>query len=206
MILGSLVASLILVACAGGNPDTTTYRDADERSLFELPNEWNTYGADELAQLSVVPFIPELAGFPAITLIAFDGAAGRDLANLTVDVTTSPYPIGAQLIRSIGPQSRDLVSRQTLALSAYDLTDVQGIQEIESEDFSFGRQYDGIRRFVGITAEDGELEGAIYMLAVTNPDTTEIYSMAVGCSLACFERQRDEIFKVVDSWLVNTRR
>jgi len=205
-VAAALAAVMALAACGSGSADTTTYRDSSDRTLFELPNAWNVYVADELTQLGAVPFIPDLgSGYPAVSFVAFDGAAGRDLQNITLDVTQSPYPIGAHVIRSIGSQDRDLLSRQTLALSAYDLGTAQGIQAIESEDFSFGREYDGIRRLVGITGDDGELAGAIYILAVTNPDTTEMYSMAAGCSLTCFNEQADEIFKAVDSWLVNTR-
>ncbi len=206
LVAVGLSAALLLAACGSGDTDTTTYRDSSDRTLFELPNEWNVYVADELTQLGPIPFIPELGGYPAVSFVAFDGAAGRDLQNITVDVTQSPYPIGAHVIRSISPQDKDLLSRQTLALSAYDLGTAQGIQAIESEDFSFGSEFDGIRRLVGITGEDGELAGALYILAVTNPEATEMYSMAAGCSLACFNEQADDIFKAVDSWLVNTRR
>lgn len=205
--VAALAGGLLLAACGGGDPNTTTYRDANDRTLFELPIAWNVYVADELTQLGEIAFIPDLGGgYPAISFVAFDGAAGRDLQNITLDVTQSPYPIGAHVIRSINPQDKDLLSRNTLALSAYDLATAQGVQAIESEDFTFGREYDGIRRLVGLTGDDGELAGAIYILAVTNPEATEMYSMAAGCSLACFNEQADEIFKAVDSWLVNTRR
>ena len=203
-----IAAAMVLTACGGGSPDKTTYRDADDRTLFELPNDWNLYPADELVQIGrPVPFLPDIGGYRPISFVAFDGAAGRSLENLKLEVAMSPYPIGAQIVRQIGPDERSLLSRHILALSAYDMVNAaQGIQMIESEDFSFGRDYDGVRRLVGVTNEDGRIEGAVYILAVTNPEVTEIYSMAAGCSLACFNRQSTEIFEAVNSWAVNTRR
>ncbi|MDE0138817.1 MAG: hypothetical protein OXQ26_09580, partial [bacterium] len=51
-----LVGALLLTACGGGDPDITVYRDAENRSLFELPKNWNLYRADELSQIAPVPF------------------------------------------------------------------------------------------------------------------------------------------------------
>ena len=159
--LAALIAvAMALSACGGGNPDTITYRDADNRSLFELPKDWNLYPADELVQVGPVPFLPDIGGYRPVSFVAFDGAAGRSLDNLRVEVAASPHPIGAQIIRQISPEDRSLLSRQILALSAYDLVNAaQGVEMIQSEDFSFGRDYDGIRRLVGVTDDDGDLGG-----------------------------------------------
>ena len=201
-----IVGAFMLTACGVGNPDTTTYRDTENRSLFELPNEWNLYRADELVQIGPVPFLPDIGGYRPVSYVAFDGAAGRNLENLALDVTESPFPVGAQIIRQISPDEKEILSRRMMAMSAYNVQNPgQGV-EINIEDFSFGRDYEGIRAFVGFTREDGGLEGLVYVLAVTNPEVTELYSMAAGCSLDCFSRQQEHILEAVDSWVVNTRR
>lgn len=200
------VLPLLLVACGLGGSDTTTYRDAQDRSLFELPDNWNLYGAEEVSRLEEVPLIPDMNGYQPISYVAFDGAAGRNLDNLTLEITKSPFPVGAQIIRQISPADKDLLSRQLLTLSAFDLGEPGlGVQSIQNEDFSFGRDYEGVRRLLGITDGEGQLQGAIYILAVTNPNATQLYSMAAGCSLACFQERRTEISRAVDSWIVNTR-
>lgn len=204
-----IAVSLILGACAtgGSGSEFQTYQDPDNRTLFELPSDWNHYILDQLTQLESVPFIPDLGGYQPITYVAFDGAAGvANLQNMTIDVTESPYPVGARIIRSITQTEKEELSRSTLTSSVYEFASAQGLQNIQVSDFSFGNAYDGVRKLVGVTSEDGVEEGAIYMVVVTNPEVTEMYSMAVGCSLACFQERSDEIFKAVDSWLVNTRR
>ncbi len=201
-----LVGAMLLTACGGGDPDITVYRDTENRSLFELPKDWNLYRADELSQIAPVPFVPDLGGYRPISFVAFDGAAGRDLNNLSLDAASSPFPVGAQIIRQISPEEKDLLSRRLMAVSAYDITDPgQGV-EIDTWDFTFGRDFEGIAATVGLTAQDGQSQGLVYVLAVTNPEATELYSMAAGCSLECFAREGDQIVAAVESWIVNTRR
>ena len=201
-----LVGVMLLTACGGGDPDITVYRDAENRSLFELPKNWNLYRADELSQIAPVPFVPDIGGYRPISFVAFDGAAGRNLNNLSLDAATSPFPVGAQIIRQISTEEKDLLSRRLMAVSAYDVTNPgQGV-EIDTWDFTFGRDFEGIGATVGLTTQDGQSQGLVYVLAVTNPEATELYSMAAGCSLECFAREGEQIVAAVESWIVNTRR
>lgn len=203
----AIVASLVLTACAGGDPSKVTYRDTENRSLFELPKDWHLYRADELVQAGPVPFLPDIGG-SMLSYVAFDGAAGRDLENLITGAATSPYPLGAQIIRQISPEEKNLLSNRFMAESAYaTYTPNLGVQILDLvEDSEFGRDYDGIRGYLGVTEGDNALEGVIYVRAVHNPDVTQLYSMAVGCSLECFTRERQEIEQTVNSWVVNTRK
>ena len=201
-----LVGVMLLTACGGGDPDITVYRDTENRSLFELPKNWNLYRADELAQIAPVPFVPDIGGYRPISFVAFDGAAGRNLKNLSLDAATSPFPVGAHIIRQVSAEEKDLLSRRLMAVSAYDVTNPgQGV-EIDTWDFTFGRDFEGIGATVGLTTQDGQSQGLVYVLAVTNPEATELYSMAAGCSLECFAREGDKIVAAVESWIVNTRR
>ena len=197
--------ALLLAGCGVTDSDTTVYKDLENRSLFELPKEWNLYRADELSLITPIPFVPDMGGYQPISFVAFDGAAGRNLANLNLDVTTSPFPIGAHIIRQISTEEKELLSRRLMARLAYDVTGPgQGV-EIDTWDFTFGREFEGIGATVGLTNEEGSSQGLVYLLSVTNPSTTELYSIAAGCSLECFVRERDQIVGAVESWIVNTR-
>ncbi|MDE0169299.1 MAG: hypothetical protein OXS29_07255 [bacterium] len=201
------LAALLSACGGGGNPDTITYRDAEDRSLFELPNDWHLYRADELVQVAPVPFLPDTGG-NIVSFVAFDGAAGRNLGNVALDAAASEFPVGAQIIRRISDTERNDISNRSMALSAYNAyTAGLGVEMLNLvDDPSFDRNYDGIRGYLGVTLQDGSLEGVIYVRAVHNPDMTELYSMAAGCSLDCFTRERDVIEEAVNSWVVNTRR
>lgn len=202
-----MVFSVVLAACGGGDPDKIIYRDTENRSLFELPRDWNLYKADELVQAGPVPFLPDTGG-SFLSYVAFDGAAGRNLGNLVTGAAESPYPLGAQVIRQIGADEKNLLSNLYMAESAYaTYSSSLGMQILQlDDDPDFDRDYDGIRGYLGITQGDSDLQGVIYVRAGHNPDGTELYSMAVGCSLECFTRERQEIEQAVNSWVVNTRR
>ena len=199
--------SLALAACGGSDPDKVTYRDAENRSLFELPRDWHLYRADELVRTGPVPFLPDTGG-SILSYVAFDGAAGRNLGNLVTGAAASPYPLGAQIIRQVSADEKNLLSNLYMAESAYaTYNSGLGVQIIQlDEDPDFDREYDGIRGYLGVTQGDNDLQGVIYVRAGHNPDGTELYSMAVGCSLECFTRERQVIEQAVNSWVVNTRR
>ena len=203
-----VLLSVVMTACAGGgDPDKITYRDAQNRSLFELPKDWNLYRADELVQAGPVPFLPSTGG-NIVSYVAFDGAAGRNLGNLISGAAGAPYPLGAQIIRQISADDKNLLSNLFMAESAYATYNSNlGLQILQlDEDPEFDRDYDGIRGYLGVTQGDSDLQGVIYVRAGHNPDGTELYSMAVGCSLECFTRERQEIEQAVNSWVINTRR
>ena len=204
-----LVAALATVvsACGEGSSETITYHDADDRSLFELPNDWHLYPADELVQVAPVPFLPDTGGH-MVSFVAFDGAAARNLGNVALDAAASEYPLGAQIIRQISDTQRNDISNRSMALSAYNVDSAGlGVEMLNLvDDPEFDRNYDGIRGYLGVTLEDGTLEGVIYVRAVHNPEMTELYSMAAGCSVDCFTRERQTIEEAVNSWIVNTRR
>lgn len=199
--------SMVISACGGGDPDKVTYRDAENRSLFELPKEWHLYRADELVSAGPVPFLPE-AGGSILSYVAFHGAASRSLGDLATGAAEAQYPLGAQIIRQVSADERNLLSNLYMAESAYaTYSSSLGVQIIRLDnDPDFDRDYDGIRGYLGVTQDDNDLQGVIYVRAGHNPDGTELYSMAVGCSIECFTREQQVIEQAVNSWVVNTRR
>lgn len=202
-----MVIGLVATACAAGDGGgQQVYRDPQERSLFELPADWHLYDAEELSQIQT-QFVMDFGGqLPVVESVGFDRAPGANVANLNVDLTTAAYPIGAHVIRSIGDAERDSVSRGLLESATFSYSEGTGADEVIDEDFSFGSDFEGIRRLVGITDESGNPRGVLYFVSVTDPDDSLLYSMAAGCSFACWEQYQDQIVEVVDSWLVNTKR
>ena len=206
LALSLVVLGLVATACGSSSTGVTEYKDPEDRALFVIPDDWNLYQADELVDVSVVPFSTQFTdGLPVIQQVAFDGAAGRDINNLSVSAAAATYPVGAFTVRSIGAANRDFVSRSVLE----EMVVPQGLfeqgSELLAEDFDFGRNYEGIRRFIPFQDSTTEDQGVVYFVTVTNPDETAIYTIAAGCSTACWETFQDDIVGVVDSWIVNTR-
>ncbi len=207
-----LVVLLVLLgvlasACVSSSSDVIKYRDPDDHSLFEIPNDWHLYERSELGEVGGVPFAANFSGIviPVEGGVAFDGAPAASPDNLAIPFSLSPYPIGSTTVRAITDEARDFISRSLLTqlVVPYDANEV--VRELVNNDFDFGKNYEGVEVVVVYNDEATESDAGVYLISVTDPTVTRMYSMAVGCSLDCFNLHQDEIAKVMESWLVNTR-
>ncbi len=200
------VFAVFASACSTGSSDVIRYRDPDDFSLFEIPKDWHLYERSELGDVGEVPFATDFSGIavPVEAGVAFDGAPAGNPANLAIPFALSPYPIGASAVRAITPDARDIISRSLLTqlVVPYDSNEV--VRELLKNDIDFGQDYSGVEVIVVFTDEATASDVGVYLMSVTDPTVTRMYSMAVGCSLDCFQLHQDEIADVMNSWLVNT--
>ncbi|MFQ5948702.1 MAG: hypothetical protein ACE5KX_07570 [Acidimicrobiia bacterium] len=205
-----LVLALASGACSGsGDKDVLTYKDPDRYSLFKIPTDWNLYDKDDLSGLAGLPFVVRASNFPlpVISQVAFEGSPTRDPANLVQPLSTADFPIGAAVVRTIGSEQRDYISRYHLAelvVPYHSQLEAGEAGELLKEDFAFD-DFAGVRLVLWYTDAQTEETAGVYLISVTDPEVTRMYSIAVGCSERCWELYRDDIASVVDSWLVNTR-
>lgn len=201
------VFGLAMTACSSGGSDTNTITDDESLTRFDLPNDWHSYELAELSTLETLPFDAPYQGFsfPAITSIGFDGAPVEDVNQLGTGLAEANYPIGAASVRQVGDIERDFLSRAMLSQSVLPYRTMANPEEIQKEDFSFGSGFDGVRLLVSFQSETGNDLGVAYLISVSDPDDSRIYSIVAGCNRDCFIANQDTITKVVDSWLVNKK-
>jgi hypothetical protein len=206
---GALLGVVIVSACSAAASSTSNeYRDPEGATLMTFPPSWHVYGPGEVAALSSPPFVSDVNGliFPPVRVMGFDGSPnGSDINNIAKDLATIDFPIGAGTIRTIGDRERDFVSRSVLSQASLPYYGYNDASENLHEDFSFGNGYDGVRRRITYTSSDGSTTGVAYLIAVTDPGDTTMFSAIAGCSLDCYARNQTEIERTVDSWLVNTK-
>jgi hypothetical protein len=161
----------------------------------------------ELSELDDLPFDEAVEGFtfPAVSNLAFDGDPVRDVTHLSRTLPEAEYPIGLMSVRQIGETEKDFLSRAVLTQSLLPYYNLANSQELTKEDFTFGSGFDGVRVLVAFEDEAGENQGVAYLITVSNPEDTRMYSIIAGCSRECFISHQDTIVGVVDSWLVNKR-
>lgn len=198
---------LLMSACGGDSANVVTYTDTERLGRFQIPERWHTYELDELSALADLPFDEPVQGFsfPAVSSLAFDGDPVRDVAHLSRDLFNAEYPIGLMSVRQIGETQKDFLSRAVLTQSVLPYYNLANSQELTKEDFTFGGGFDGVRVLVSFEDEAGQNQGVAYLITVSNPDDTRMYSMIAGCSRECFITHQETIVGVVDSWLVNKR-
>jgi hypothetical protein len=203
----AVIVGVFAAACGGSDSNLLTVTDDQSLSRFDLPSGWHTYQHDELSTLDPLPFDAGYLGFtfPAVTSVGFDGAPVHDVTRLNSSLADVDYPIGAASVRTIGTVERDHVSRALLARSVIPYHTFGNPEEITKEDFSFGSGFEGIRLLVSFENEAGSDLGVAYLIAVSDPEDSRIYSIVAGCNRDCFIANQDTITKVVDSWLVNKK-
>ena len=201
------VSGLLIAACGGGSSDVQTITDDQSLSRFDVPADWHTYELSELSTLERLPFDAEYQSFtfPAITSIGFDGAPVSDVNQLNQSIADSDYPIGAASVRQVGDIEKDFLSRAMLTQSVIAYRTLPNPEELQKEDFTFGNGFDGVRLLVSFESESGSDLGVAYLISVSDPEDSRIYSIVAGCNRDCFIANQDAITKVVDSWLVNKK-
>jgi hypothetical protein len=201
-LLGSALIALVGLACGPeAASDTQTYRDPDERFLFKLPADWNVY-TEELEAVATRPFNgtnPEVSG------VFFDGYPNEDAQHLAVSVAEAQFPIGTAAVRPIDDQERDYISRFLLAQTVLPYQEQEEVREMLKQDFEFADEVEGVRVFVSYRERETDELAVVFLKSVTNADDTRMYSIAVGCSLECFQAYEQDIEEVVESWIINTR-
>ncbi len=198
---------MFIAACSSSSSDVRTVTDDQSLSRFDLPDDWNTYDLSELSTLDELPFDAPYQNFtfPAITSVGFSGAPVADVTQLTAGMAAADYPIGAASVRQVGDIERDFLSRSMLTQSVVPYRNMANPDEIQKEDFSFGNGFDGVRVLFSYESETGTDLGVGYLIAVSDPEDSRIYSIVAGCNRDCFLANQETITKVVDSWLVNKK-
>lgn len=198
------VLGLIAVACSS-DATSIEYKDPNQTALFEVPLNWNLYQGDEVNQ-AVLPFVtPTGATLSVVSAVTFDGAPARGTIDPAASLATSPYPVGSFVVRAVGSEDRDVLSRTILERSvlAQDYTPEPDQATALAGDWAFD-DYEGIVRYLPFT-DPNQAEGIVFFISVTDPADTRILTMAAGCSVQCWEVYGTEIAGVVNSWVVNTK-
>ncbi|HEX5630377.1 MAG TPA: hypothetical protein VFY15_01830 [Acidimicrobiia bacterium] len=204
---GVLVLSLVAAGCASGTDSGLTgVRDAAEQMYFEVPEEWAVYLSDDLSGSTETPFVNQSAelNLPVFSRVVFH-AAGVDAGLPETNTSNVDYPVGAAVVRSIPASMRDQISRYWLAELVLPYHSHPVAQEELKEDISLGEGFDGVKILVLYNDTETETDAAAFLISVTDPEVEFMYSIAIGCSLSCFNEHAQSIIDVVDSWLVNTR-
>lgn len=193
------VTLLLLSGCAGEDSGFRTYRDPEQRFLFRIPADWHLY---EDGSVERTPFFPQV---DAVQAVPFDGFPVPGPENFQRPLSTASHPLGTAAFRPIRQDERDYVSRFVLTQMVVPYQRQEEVQELLKEDVELGNDFEGVQVLVQFREPQTNQLAAVFLQSVTNTDDTALYSIAVGCSVECFQEHRQEITEVVSSWIVNTR-
>ena len=203
-------ALLVVAAALGFAACGTSYhyvKNSDEGLYLKVPNDWKLYDEDQFFRATLEKPSPaqlrDLRQHEWAT--AFDSDPNPSPRNL--NALDSKHPHGFARIHEIGIDEHDTFSMQSarnLVAPVDELIDAGAAQVLDAEE----RTLDGGFRLSHIVVNLGLQKGGYTTLdqtVVVDADTSKLYILAIGCSDTCYERNKDEIHSLVDSWTVRKR-
>lgn len=201
-----VILGLVVSACGSQQDGVDSYSDDAHRMYFEVPKGWHIYESNELGSVES-QFAGPIYTFvlPVAERVGIDGFPSVNANNLAERLSSAQFPIGEAVIRKVGPDLRDQVSRSLVREAGFPLSGFDQVTSYVQEDLNLGGGYLGQRVLASYEDPQGGPVGAVYLAAVSDAADEHIYSIAVGCSRSCVNENIEAIDKVVSSWLVNVR-
>jgi hypothetical protein len=225
-VLVAIGASLLVALSACGEPAYRYVRNTDQRTAFKVPREWAVFDQTQIqggqsGQASTPDPVQWLVG-----LDADPKPASEHILNAQDDLA-SEYPQGIAAVVSLNATQRDSVNMGTLrnlVLPIDSLQDQVGAEAVTIVKYDDRIVKDGFRGMhmevqvaasalatlnagtEGTTGADPSFLSDEYIqmsqTAYYDPDTDNVYFLAVLCEANCFSRNRGDIETVINSWAV----
>ena len=203
VLAGMVVAGLGLASCGGSGYEYVSNTDAG--LYFRVPDSWAVFEVD-----AADTGRPAAVGDPGDAWARLlDRSPTPGPANYQAPVPS--YPVGLATVAAVpDADSRDIINFTTLRALAYDGTDPYTESQVDGSEVQLVDLYDvptaddvrGQRVVFTVHRDDGSYV-TYDQTAMVNNLTTEIYRLLVKCESTCYERNRDEIDEIVDSWTVD---
>jgi len=201
-------ALLVLTACTGsGYHYVKNSTDEGSGTYFKVPDAWRIY--DENAFVRSRHLSPTQAKDAKANgwAVAFDASPRPSLKHY--ENVAPKEPFGIAEVRTLDRQERDefslmamrnyFVPVDDLAQSGVDIT------PLRLEEFTRDGGFHGQRFTFEFTIPSSNESVTVDQVAVIDASTKEIHFLAISCSAQCYERKKDTINTVVDSWTVKER-
>jgi hypothetical protein len=201
-------AALALAACSGsGYHYVKNSTDEGSGTYFKIPEGWRVY--DENQFFAKLDLPPERAKARKATswAIAFDASSKPTLKHFEQPVTAQPFGIAE--VRELGPEERDefsLMAMRNLVLPVDQLAESEAeLEVLRLEEFTRDGGFHGLRFTFNFRYPQAKEFVTFDQVSIVDDDTKEVHLLVISCSTKCYERKKDTINTVMDSWTVKER-
>jgi hypothetical protein len=200
--------ALVLSACTGsGYHYVKNSSEEGSGTYFKIPEGWRVYDENEFFARLDLP--PERAKARKETswAIAFDASSNPTLKHFEDPVTKQPFGIAE--VRQLGPEERDafsLMAMRNLVLPVDQLAESGAEFEVlKLEEFTRDGGFHGLRFTFNFRYPQAKEFVTFDQVSIVDSDTKEVHLLVISCSSRCYERKKDTINTVMDSWTVKER-
>jgi hypothetical protein len=185
-------AAFAIPACSGSGYQYVKNGSDGSGTYFKVPDAWRIY--DESAFIksrNLSPTKAKAARADSWT-VAFDASSKPSLKHFNELATKQPFGIAE--VRTLDPKERD------------ELTQTGGeLVPLRADEFTRDGGFHGLRLTFEFTLPTDKEAVTVDQVSIVDAGTKEVHFLAVSCSSSCYERKKDTINHIVDSWTVKER-
>ncbi len=200
-------AAFAIPACSGSGYQYVKNGSDGSGTYFKVPDAWRIY--DENAFIKSRHFSPTKAKAARAGgwTVAFDASSKPSLQHFNELATKQPFGIAE--VRKLDAKERDefsLMAMRNYFVPVDDLTQTGGeLVPLRADEFTRDGGFHGLRLTFEFSLPTDKETITVDQVAIVDAGTKEVHFLAVSCSSSCYERKKDTINKIVDSWTVKER-
>jgi hypothetical protein len=200
-------AAFALSACTGSGYQYVKNGSNGSGTYFKVPDAWHVYDENAFIKSRHLSPTKAKAAKADSWTIAFDASSKPTLKHFNELATKEPFGIAE--VRKLDPQERDsfsLVAMRNYFVPVDDLAQNGGdVVPLRLDDFTRDGGFHGLRFTFEVTLPTEKESVTVDQVSIIDAGTKEVHFLAVSCSSSCYERKKDTINKIVDSWTVKER-
>jgi hypothetical protein len=204
---GALVAVAVLSACTGSGYQYVKNGSNGSGTYFKVPDAWRVYDENAFIKSRHLSPTKAKAAKADSWTVAFDANSKPSLKHFNQLTTKEPFGIAE--VRKLDPQERDsfsLMAMRNYFVPVDDLAQSGGeVVPLRLDEFTRDGGFHGLRFTFELSLPSDNQPVTVDQVSIIDTGTKEVHFLAVSCSSSCYERKKDTINKIVDSWTVKER-
>lgn len=203
-ITAVLAAAVLVAGCADSGFHYV--KSSEDKTYFKVPSSWSLF--DEETIISQVG--ADLTETERQTVldetwrVGFDSSPKPSLRH--VSGVGSGHPAGLAVVRNLSFDVSDNISNSVLRNYFFDvdtaLQDQTG-ELLDYEELQLDGGFRGSHLVANLTIDAKPI--TINQITLLDQATTKVYALIVTCSQDCYDQNKGQIEKVVDSWTVRDK-
>lgn len=209
MIARGLVALGLLVLTGCATSGYTYVANDDLGAYFRVPDDYQVFPADEVlaSALGELPAEEADAVLAREWAVAFD-ASDEPAVDRFISQIADPSDelAGYARVRTLNAQERLSYSMESLRTELIPAQQFEMLGDrLELRDVTEVRQEagQGLKLTFAVEMPTGTL--VFDQVGLVDDDTSRVYLLAMGCSSACYDANRDAIADISESWTIEER-
>jgi hypothetical protein len=196
-----------LAACTGSGYQYVKNGSNGSGTYFKVPNAWHVFDENAFIRSRHLSPTKAKAAKADSWTIAFDASSRPTLKHFNQLATKEPFGIAE--VRKLAPEERDsfsLMAMRNYFVPVDDIAQSGGdVVPLRLDDFTRDGGFHGLRFTFELSLPTDKETVTIDQVSIVDAGTKEVHFLAVSCSSSCYDRKKDTINRIVDSWTVKER-